>query len=352
MININKLTQNLTQMYPKPLHEDTFNALANNVDSGRKSRASSIPAHYIGVDQAKDGQARTLWEVSSQTQGKNVRYEQVVQIHVPIEGGLFSIAKGKWNPKQFGDALAKADVKVHCTCPDFYWSGMKYNLGPGGPKKGSLAPEQKSGVAGEKVPTPPPDIRDPERKHTMCKHLYAVFQVFKNNAFSIMGDARKYDADIETNDEITRDGDDGRFTLEKDVDRTKGVSEADQEIITTSLNRAAIDINAEQDVGSEEIIDERNEDTVETSEEVKDTASEEFIDDVNEQTELEDEIQEEEKDVGTEELIDEQNEIADEIESDEGVEDLIDDQNKNVVEEPEKKSFEDDEASVNDILNR
>lgn len=353
MINIKKLTENLNRMYPnrETLTEDTFSDLARTVDTGRKLRASSLPAYYRGLDQAPDGHARTHWEVPSQSD-RGTKYQQVIQIHVPLEGGLFTVAKGPWKLKTFSEAFANADVRVHCTCPDFYWSGMKYNLGPGGPHKGSLAPEQSSGVSREQYPIKPPDIRDPERKHTICKHLYSVFTVFRNNATSIMKDAKGFDVDnefIEINDEITRNSDDGRATLEKNID-TVGVTEGDASIVTDSLLQAAEILDREKDSGTEELIDTQNAEVVDTSEEeTKDQGVEEIIDTENE--EVTEEIAEEievAKDQGAEDIIEDENIEATAEETEEPAPDEVMEKKTPDL----KEKVETEEKSARDILDR
>lgn len=343
MINIKKLTENLHNMYPdrKTILEDSFNDLARTVDDGRKGRASALPAYYQSIDQAKDGNARTHWEVPSQS--GNGKYQQVVQIHVPVQGGLFTVAQGKWQPKVFAEALSKSDVRVHCSCPDFYWSGMKYNLGPAGVHKGSLAPNQPM-VKGETTPVPPPDARDPDRKHTICKHLYSIFQVFPNNALKIMGDARKYSKEnevIEIDDKITRDGDQGRATLEKDID-TVGVTEGDTSIVTDSLLKAAEVLDQQKDEGSEDIIDDRNEEIIDQTEDS--VEQEEVIDERPE--DIPDEV-EEVKERGAEEIIDDKNEVSVEYnESDVQVEEIIE-----PIDGPEEEESKDG-PSASDILGR
>jgi len=352
MINIKKLTENINNMRSSgTLFEHTFRDIASGVDSARKSRANSITAHFQYVDQSKDGTARSVWYTPSES-NRSKKYEQVIEIEVPIEGGLFNVAGGKWKPKEFSQALAKADVRVHCTCPDFYWSGMKYNLGPGGPNKGSLAHNQSSEVSEETNPIKPPDIRDPERKNTMCKHLYSVWQVFPTNAFSLMKSAFDYAKNNElspVDEKITRDSNNGKATLEKEVEGVS-VTEGDAEAAREALIKGAEEFHTAQSQGSEELMDERNEDVVDTTEEeIQSQGAEEFIDEENQEVPdpVEEEIAEV-KDQGAEDLIDDQNEIATE-ESEIEVDAILPEK---VEEEAEIDDSEEDDYSVNDILSR
>jgi hypothetical protein len=106
----------------------------------------------------------------------------IVELHVPISGGLFAIAKQKWNMKTFMDVFKKSDVKVYCSCPDFFWGGQKYNVGPHGQYKGALSPGNVGPYRLDKeIVNKAPDIRDPNREHVLCKHLLSVMNVFLAN---------------------------------------------------------------------------------------------------------------------------------------------------------------------------
>lgn len=115
-------------------------------------------------------------------------------IALVVKGGLFSLAKEKWNAKRFAETFATADVKVHCSCPDFYWSGMKYNLGSKGNLKGHALPISAGYKYEKDDVTYQPNKRDPHRKHVLCKHLLSVVSKMHANAFTIMKDAKSRDA--------------------------------------------------------------------------------------------------------------------------------------------------------------
>lgn len=320
MINVKKFLNNVRKEYPKnELLENSFSSLANMSDDARRKRASKMTAFYQGISQGPDGQARTTWMVPSESDS-STKYESVVEIVLPNEGGLFSVAKGKWDPKKFSDALKDADVRVSCTCPDFWWGGQTYNLGTKGKHKGNLA----SGANSTDIA---PNIRDPKREHVLCKHLISVFNVFPANSFKIMGDARKFDANLETDEKATQDIENGKAVLQKDKELFSIPSDG-KKVITDALYKGAEELSKNQEnEGAEELIDEKNE-TAEVTEvpnnvediiddkndTVIDTTQdesnvEEMIEDRNEQVETED-IREN----NTEELIDEKNEETESLE--------------------------------------
>jgi len=342
MINIKRFVHNAKKMYP--LMEESFSDLRDKSDSARKARSVGMVSKFQNVDQGQHGHARTHWKVPSQSGSGD--YDVVVEIHVPLKGGLFSMAKGKWEPKKFSQALAKSNVKVHCSCKDFYWSGMKYNLGPAGEHKGSLSPNQNAGHEGEStVVTKAPDVRDPERKHVLCKHLLATFKVFPFNASSIMGQAKKYDNNIVVNDEISRDLDQGRKALGKDIELVE-VGVEDKETITDTLSTATSELHKNnENEGSEELIERRDE-PEEITREVSDT-TEDIIEDKNEIEETPDDNPE-----NAQELIDEENDIKQQRA--ENSEEIIEEENKSKENVELEKDKEDSDVSddVNDLLGK
>lgn len=260
MINIKKFINNVRKQYPqKNLFEESFSSLRNNSDDGRRNRASGMSAFYQGIQQSSDGHAVTTWSVPSQSD-PTVNYQSVVEIIVPIKGGLFTVAKSKWDPSKFASVLKSSDVRVSCTCPDFWWGGQTYNLGPKGSQKGNLASQANTTDLA-------PNVRDPKREHTLCKHLIAVFNVFPFNATKIMSGARKYDANIQTNPQSTKDIKNGKSVLNKEKELFSIPNEG-KTVITDALYKGAEELSKNQDnAGAEDIINERNETTVEISSE-------------------------------------------------------------------------------------
>lgn len=264
-----------------------------------------MTAYYQEIIQKPDGNARTVWKVPSQTDPAR-KYDVNIDIHVPIGGSLFAVAKGKWKPKQFSDALAKSDVKVFCNCPDFHWGGVMWRLGPNGDIKNSLAPGKKSSYGDRDPLSIPPDIRDPDRVHALCKHLTVAFSVFPANAFNIMSDARKYDANETPNPALTNELDN-----EPDTEITETAVEDELAApLIDAISKAAVDINKETDENAADVIDTTNEETITPEPETSEVEDDEVIDDMNEP------VDEKELDSDAGNIIDDMNE---EKQSDESI---------------------------------
>ena len=163
-------------------------------DPGRKARAKGLQHYLRGVDRKNwndmpnversgNGHAVLKWEVpSGSTAGKS--YECYIGI-VPDGPSLFALAHGGGNIGRKIQLIKDADVKCFCTCPDFNYSGARYNMKHkyGGYLQGY---EDTSNVEDGS------DIA-PQRKgeHVVCKHLLACFSGILTNAGSIMKMARE-----------------------------------------------------------------------------------------------------------------------------------------------------------------
>lgn len=334
MINKKALTQNLINKISIPLVEHTLKDLSSRVDAKTKNKASSMVAYYEKIEQKPDGNARTIWKVPSQTD-KTRNYQVNIDIHVPIGGSLFAVAKGKWKPKQFSEAIAKSDVKVFCNCPDFHWGGVMWRLGPNGDIKDSLAPGKKSSYGNRDPLSIPPDIRDPDRVHALCKHLTVAFSVFPANAFNIMSDARKYDAEINPNPALTNE-------LDEEPTKEKITETAVEEDLAAPLidaiSKAAIDINEQKAEGADEIIDTENE-PVET-EEPEQTEVSDVIDDVNEPAKSPDDQGDD-----ADELIDQTNEFKQQSEPE-----VIEEPDVSLITEPTEPAEETPEDNADELI--
>lgn len=252
----------------KTLFEYTFTELKNNSDTGRKARSKGIITLFEGVVQGPDGQARTLFKVPSQT-NPDTEYQVTVAVIVP-KTSLFAIAKGKWDAKVFASTLKTADVKVHCTCMDFLMGGQKYNLGPNGKYKGSTLTDKTQPHYKTIDPTAP-DYRDPQRVHVLCKHCIAVATNFTANSFNIMKAIRGFVSEVKVDDKTTKDMDDGKKPLKKDIE----LVDMDQEKtnkITEGLVHGAGMLEKE-----ESTLEKDNQTSVEDSEDVKDIIEEKPI---------------------------------------------------------------------------
>lgn len=168
--------------------EATMKDLSGPVDNLRKYRSKSLMFHYNDLTMNKDsGQAVVHFVVPSASGDKN--YDVYIEF-IPKQGTLFSMAQGQMNPTKKIALLRSCDVKVFCTCPDFNWSGMKYNLKHVYDSYLS-GYESIDGVpsGGEDIM---PKVRDPHHQHRVCKHLLAAFNAVLTNWMKIIKAAKNY----------------------------------------------------------------------------------------------------------------------------------------------------------------
>ena len=168
--------------------EATMKDLSGPVDNLRKYRSKSLMFHYNDLTMNKDsGQAVVHFVVPSASGDKN--YDVYIEF-IPKQGTLFSMAQGQMNPAKKIALLRSCDVKVFCTCPDFNWSGMKYNLKHVYDSYLS-GYESIDGVrsGGEDIM---PKVRDPHHQHRVCKHLLAAFNAVLTNWMKIIKAAKNY----------------------------------------------------------------------------------------------------------------------------------------------------------------
>jgi len=346
MISVKKLVESL-ETKRKAIVEYSLPDLVGRSDPARQLRAEELAGGsvFIGVDQGEHGHPRTFWEVpSGTTEGKT--YDCIIEFHIPIEGGLFNLTRNSWKSmRHMHTVYQSADVRVHCNCPDFYWSGMKYNLGAKGHLKGALSPKQNAGYKHEKgVVTHAPDVRDKKREHVLCKHLLSLREDMKGWVSSFMSQIRKFDNKIKVNDEVAKKLDEGKHELGKDIELME-VSDQDSKDFIDPIIHAAEPSETEREEkidASEELIDQESEPTPEVPEVAEpeivepepevEPEAEEVIKPVDEETVKE---TEENKDTGAEELINIQNKTA---QTEETPPEEVEDTEEDVLEKDKKKS--------------
>ena len=168
--------------------EATMKDLSGPVDNLRKYRSKVLTFNYNNLKRnPKSGNAVVHFIVPS---GSNENKYDVYIEFSPKHGTLFSMAQGPMTPVKKIALLRSCDVKVFCTCPDFNWSGMKYNLKH--VYDSYLAGyESIEGVpsGGEDIP---PKVRDPQHKNRVCKHLLAAFTAVMTNWMRIIKAAKNY----------------------------------------------------------------------------------------------------------------------------------------------------------------
>jgi len=168
--------------------EATMKDLSGPVDNLRKYRSKALMFHYNDLTRnPKTGHAVVHFVVPSASNEKN--YDVYIEF-IPKDGTLFSMAQGPMTPAKKIGLLRSCDVKVFCTCPDFNWSGMKYNLK-------HIYDSYLSGYESiEGVPPGgediPPNVKDPHHKNRVCKHLLAAFNAVMTNWMTIIKAAKNY----------------------------------------------------------------------------------------------------------------------------------------------------------------
>jgi hypothetical protein len=174
--------------------EATMKDLSGPVDNLRKYRSKTLTFYYNDLTMNKEsGHAVVHFVVPSANNDK--KYDVYIEF-IPHEGTLFSMAQGPMNPAKKIALLRSCDVKVFCTCPDFNWSGMKYNLK-------HIYDSYLSGYesidgipsGGEDIS---PNVRDSHHKHRVCKHLLAAFNAVLTNWMRIIKAAKQYKVPDET----------------------------------------------------------------------------------------------------------------------------------------------------------
>lgn len=160
--------------------EGTMKEFADPLDSGRAERALKLQHHYAGLERNPSGDAVIKWHIPSQSDPGTV-YECYVSVK-PKNMSLFAVANNVRDLRSRVLALKEADVKCFCPCKDFRYSGAAYNM-----SHLHDGFEEGHGDAGSGIA---PDVRDPERERTICKHIAAAFKGMLTNAPTIMKDAK------------------------------------------------------------------------------------------------------------------------------------------------------------------
>lgn len=160
----------------------------------RYASGKQLEHYYQGVTADNDGNTVVIFKIPS-SKNKNANpadykfYYCFIDI-IPKDTTLFNLAKAKAKLSERMQILKDADIKFFCTCPDFNWSGMKYNLK-------HVYDSYLSGYESiEGVPSGgediPPKVRDPHHQHRVCKHLLAAFNAVLTNWMTIIKAAKNY----------------------------------------------------------------------------------------------------------------------------------------------------------------
>lgn len=181
--------------YGRALLEDNAASFIKRVDSVRYEKGRKLEHYYEKLTADKQGNAVVVFRIPSERNksqkdpSKHKFYHCFVDI-IPKDTTLFNLAKSTARLGERIQVLKDADIKFFCTCPDFNWSGMKYNAKH---VNDSFSVDHHADDDfddhGEDIN---PRVRDPEHKTTMCKHLVATCKGILTNAANIMRDARQF----------------------------------------------------------------------------------------------------------------------------------------------------------------
>lgn len=171
----------------KNLMEANAAFFVKKVDKSRKEKGKKLQHYFKGVDRDSNGNAVIEFSIPSQ-HDTSKSYRCFIDI-IPNGANLFTLSKSTKKLADKINILKTADVKCFCTCPDFNWSGMKYNMKH---IHGSLSENHHADNEvddhGEDIN---PKVRDPKHKNTLCKHLVAALSGVLTNAASIMKNVRE-----------------------------------------------------------------------------------------------------------------------------------------------------------------
>ena len=165
--------------------ENNMAFYSRKTDGGRKLRSKEITRRFVKISRNPQGQAVTEWQVPSASDpGKT--YDCYISVE-PSQGTLFTLAHSGGNLKRKIQLIKDADVRCFCTCPDFNWSGMKYNM------KHRYGGYEEGHNSADGVPDGSdirPRVKDPRGRNTVCKHLLSCFTGMLTSASVIMKAAR------------------------------------------------------------------------------------------------------------------------------------------------------------------
>jgi len=139
------------------LLELTVKKLRKGLDPRSKSKSKVLKTKFSRID--KDGTAHFV--TPSGTHPTTTKWKQKIQIsELPA---FFKDKNSKLTSKARVVKALKKDVKVMCDCPAFKFWGYKY-----------ITTQLGSSLENE---TRPPNIRNPKRRGTVCKHLEVALRV-------------------------------------------------------------------------------------------------------------------------------------------------------------------------------
>jgi len=166
---------------PKGIFEFTFRELKregeDDIDfkSGDiEQRSAPLSSFYDGVNSEGDALFRTTSDTTSGVQFWNQRIK-FLDLDEAVE--IIQDNEEDFTDRDIIDLVVFGEIAVYCDCPAFLYWGYKY-----------MAWSMEYGIKRE---VRPPDIRNPAREGSVCKHLYNVFHVLPFHINQIVGDMRR-----------------------------------------------------------------------------------------------------------------------------------------------------------------
>lgn len=174
---------NKVRLYNKKLYESvdsleelsemTIHDLKQGADRDIKRRAKeqNLGTYYQGITSGGVIEYETK---AITTEGKST-WKQEVKL-LELDDALDATKLDNMSDREIIDLAVNGDVSVWCGCPSFKWHGYQY-----------IAWQLDYGLRRQ---THAPDTRNPDRKGTVCKHLYNAFVVMPMHINRIVSDLR------------------------------------------------------------------------------------------------------------------------------------------------------------------
>jgi hypothetical protein len=155
------------------LEEMTLKDLKQGADKDiiRRAKEQNLGSYYQGIT---SGGVLEFETKAITTEGKS-RWEQEIKL-LDLDDAIEATKLDNMTDRDIVDLAIYGDISVYCDCPSFKWHGYQY-----------IAWQMDYGLRRQ---THAPDTRNPERKGTVCKHLYNVFTVMPMHINKIVSDLR------------------------------------------------------------------------------------------------------------------------------------------------------------------
>lgn len=158
----------------KMLYEFNVNGLKGGAENKviNRAREHNLGTHYQEVTE----EGEIIYKTTSATTPGVDYWEQKIKL-LDFDDAIEISQDMDIDDKDVVNLMVFGDLEVKCDCPAFLYWGYKY-----------IAWELDYGIEQENRP---PDIRNPNRDGTVCKHLYNVFTVLPAHILRIASDLRE-----------------------------------------------------------------------------------------------------------------------------------------------------------------